>query len=126
MTCLPKRAHSPTASSTIEVLALSVGGGASGFHDDAGQGPSGGNPAALLTAGVGTDVQALARRRRTRDRLRISALPAPDAADHEGGHAFGVVLHREDLAARPPALARLRDADAGRLEACIRLGDVGG
>src|SRR6202022_654790 len=72
MSCWPKRAHSPTASSTIEVLALAVGGGASGFHDEAGQGPSGGSPAALVTAGLGAGAQAVARTTRTRIMRRIA------------------------------------------------------
>src|SRR5882672_7377960 len=74
MICFPKRAHSPTASSTIEVLALAVGGGASGFHDETGQGPSGGSPAALLGWGwgLGAGAQPAASRTRTRIMRRIA------------------------------------------------------
>src|SRR5260370_36807339 len=105
MTCWPKRAHSPTASSTIEVFALAVGGGASGFHDEAGQGPSGASPAALVMAGLGADVQAATRRTSTRVMRRLPPStrvggqrrrPASDAADHRGGHAFGVALLPEE------------------------------
>src|SRR5260370_35523981 len=72
MTCWPKRAHSPTASSNIEAFALAVGGGALGFHDEAGQGPSGGSPAALVMAGLGADVQAATRRTSTKIMRRIA------------------------------------------------------
>jgi hypothetical protein len=53
-------------------LWLAVGGGASGFHDEVGQGPSGGSSAALLTAGLGAGAQAVARRARTRITRRIA------------------------------------------------------
>src|SRR5882762_7266369 len=83
MICLPKRAHSPTVSSTIEVLALAVGGGASGFHDETGQGPSGGSPAALLTAGFGADVQAAAVKKARRMKRRISAFDDDNTSRRE-------------------------------------------
>src|SRR4249919_1811604 len=83
MTCRPKRPHSPTASSTIEVLALAVGGGASGCHDEAGQGPSGGSPAALLTAGLGADVQAAAATKARRMKRRMSAFDDDNTSRRE-------------------------------------------
>jgi hypothetical protein len=54
----------------METLALAVGGGASGFHDEPAQGPSGGRSAALFTVGGGVGrgaaVQAAIGKRRTR------------------------------------------------------------
>ena len=130
MTCRPKRAHSPTASSTIEVLALAVGGGASGFHDETGQGPSGGSPAALLTVGLGADVQAAARRTRTRIARRIEAgeegrgRPLVELAraalllDAAGVHHDDAVGDRQRL------LLVVRDIDHGEAEALLQLADL--
>jgi hypothetical protein len=70
MVCLPNRPHSCTANNTMDTLTLGVGGGASGFHDEAGQGPSGARSfASLMDGGVGPAAQA-ARPRRSSDATR--------------------------------------------------------
>ena len=51
--------------------------------------------------------------------------PAADTADHDGGHVGGVALHREDLRARPAAVARLGDLDACLLQPLVAPRDVG-